>query len=97
MAAIVVEPGDVVARPSAVCSHGVEGYCHDDALPEERAAVDFLFRSAFEWASAHDGDRELAEDFAAWTVRDSWRPGVVLMEGSHPSDFDRFRAVESVR
>lgn len=88
----VVEPGDVEARLSPTCSHGVEGYCHDEALPEEREAVDFLFRHGYEWAVAHIGDREIAEDYASWLVRDSWRPGVVLMGGSHRLDYARFRA-----
>lgn len=92
MSRVVAEPGDVLARPSAVCSHGVEGYCHDDALQGERQAVDFLHRSAYEWALTNHGGRDTAEDYAAWTVRDCWRPGVVLMGGSHPRDFERFLA-----
>lgn len=89
MSPVEIEPGDVLARPSAVCSHGVEGYCYDDALPGERQAVDFLHSSAYEWA-AQRGDRDTAEDFAAWAVRDAWRPGVVIMSGSWPRDFERF-------
>lgn len=71
--------GDVPARASARCSHGYEGYCHDEALPEERQAVESLHRYAFEWAS-RGGNWDLAERFASWMVRRAWSPGVVIMD-----------------
>lgn len=87
-----VEAGDVPARESAVCSHGREGFCYDDALPAERDAIAFVHEHSFAWALAHTGDREVAERYAEWSVAESWHPGAVLLGGSHGRDFERFSA-----
>ena len=84
--------GDVAARPTAVCSHGHAGYCADDALPGERRAVDFLHTHAHEWAMKVTGDRDVAEAYACWLIADSWKPGVVVMDGNHRHDWERFKA-----
>jgi hypothetical protein len=85
------EAGDIPARQSVLCQHGTDGYCYDDALPEEREAVDFIHRHAFDYAVSHEGP-DLAEEYAAWCVRTSWHPGVLVLGGSHRVDFARFLA-----
>ena len=92
-AAVEMEPGDVVARASELCRHGEAGYCYDDATPAEREAVAYLQHSAYNWAltaGPAGTDRDTAEEFACWTIRDSWRPGVLMMSSSHRLDFERF-------
>lgn len=81
---------DVAARTAPTCAHGVTGYCADEALPAEREAVEYLHRSAYDWAIRTRGDRDLAETFATWTVRDAWTPGCVVVERSHRLDWDTF-------
>lgn len=71
------------------CSHGQTGWCHDDASPQARQDADFLYRSAFDYAFPYDG-AELAEEYAAWLLAESYVDGEVLLEGSHRSDFQRF-------
>lgn len=85
------EAGDVPARASAVCQHGNDGFCWDDATPEERAAVDYLFKSAFNYAIAVGARADVAEAYAVWFAAEAWHPGVVVMECSHPHEWARFK------
>lgn len=48
----------------ATCSHGREGFCHDDATPEQRAAFDEAHRLAYAWAIGAGVERDEAEAFA---------------------------------
>lgn len=62
----------------ATCSHGREGFCHDDATPEQRTAFDEAHRFAYAWAMSVHVDRDDAEVFAGdyaqasylWPVED---------------------------
>lgn len=49
------------------CSHGHDGFCWDDAAPEQRVTFELLHRHAYAWAADHlpDGDPEqYAADYA---------------------------------
>ena len=81
----LMDPGDVEARPDEVCRHGRTGYCHDDALPAEREAVEHLYRHAFDYS--HD------DAYAAWVIEQAWVPGAVYVSAvSHRLDYEKWRA-----
>ncbi|UVK59069.1 hypothetical protein SEA_CEN1621_54 [Microbacterium phage Cen1621] len=82
--------GDVPTRTALLCQHGREGFCHDDATPEERAAVAFLYEHAFAYALPALGQDE-AEGYASWLLADSWHPGALVLAGSHERDLARYR------
>jgi hypothetical protein len=48
---------------ATICRHGQQGFCWDDATPEQRAAFDFLHAHAYAYAAP--GDRDAAEAYAA--------------------------------
>lgn len=85
------------ARASEVCSHGTDGYCADDAVPGERELMDFLYSHAHAYAVSAGADNDDAEEYAAWSARQAWSPGEVTVQGSHRTEFERFKAQREAR
>jgi hypothetical protein len=73
------------------CRHGHTGFCWDDATPEQRAAFDFAYGHAYQWAEG--GDRDVAEEYAAYYAGVYYAD---IADGedtpSHPVEFHRWLA-----
>lgn len=61
----------MTAQP-ATCSHGREGFCHDEATPEQRGSFDAAHRFAYAWAVSAGVERDDAEAFAGWYAADEY-------------------------
>lgn len=57
-----------------MCQHGREGYCHDEALPEQREAFDTLHRHAYAWALP--AGRDEAETYASAYAAENYAYGI---------------------
>lgn len=71
------------------CQHGYEGYCHDEATPEQREAMRLLYEHAFNWALPYGRDE--AERYAAAYAADNYATAALgeLTIGHSHAEYER--------